>query len=1006
MSNFKSIYSRFFGLLTTLLVVISMVVISMNFDTPNASATTVLSKMVGFNGRAWTLTEPDSNGTRYIGGDFTSYNPWLTGTGAWTDPTSGQIDPSFSAVNGDVFASVSDGAGGLYIAGSLSSIGGVGRNRVAHILGDGSLDAAFLPPSIGNEVWAIDVDSNYVYIGGKFTTVNSQARGYAARLDRTTGALDAWNPNANSWVHTINVDGSNVYLGGRFTTVGGVSKNEIAKVDNATGAIDSNFASPITGGYGVFDITKSNGYTYVGGSFSATQSGTTIATLVRLDETTGALDTAWNPSISGNTTTSVSTASNPAGPIVYTMDIAGSTLYVGGKFTSAGGQSRQRLAAFDLTGTPALTSWAPTTSSGGVYNSNNNIELQDAVSSLDVASGTVYISGGFFAINGVARNRAGAINATTGSLSSWDPHPCDNSNGAASHVRTVLSNGTKVFIGGTFTCAGGLKRYHTAAVGADGILTNWTPEVNAPVQEMSSDGTTIYMVGRFTNVNDNVRQYAAAVQTNGTTTGWSPALSVGLCGGGEKQSVLQTSTYVYVGGCFTTVNGVARTGVAATDPSTGTTITTFNANVGQADVRSLAADSSKLYLGGAFTTVGGLPRTWIAAVDKLTGAVDTGWDAGTLVAAYDSGVRKAVHSIKISPQDSRVYIGGWFGTIGGVTQRYLAALNQNTGALVTTWQPQIGTAGSGGIFSLSLNGNKIYFGGSGTTPVSGTAFGVADTTSGAVSTWMNSSGTGEIRGIAATDAAAFVVGEFGSVAGQSRSKSAAIDLNGTVLDPWPMDSAENVPVAVNITASGVSPGAVISSPGGINCGGACTYGFASSTSVTLTAVPVPGSDFGGWGGACSSLSTTCTLSLQSAATATASFVQIGAAPTQSPSPSPSPSPSVSPSQTNSPNTTPSPSANSSNDISGASNNEQTPPISSRKYTSQDSNLNLGESKVDQSAVEHSERIEADGEFTSSNTRNSVSSSFPLLTILLIIPITVGLLVIILSVLIRRKKQIS
>lgn len=874
--------------------------------------------MVGFNGRAWTLTEPDANGTRFIGGDFSSYNPWITGRGAWVDSSSGNVDATFGSVDGgEVFASVPDGSGGVYIAGSFSSVGGVGRNRVAHISSTGVLDASFVPGSINNEVWGMDIDANAVYIGGKFTTVNGVTRNYVAALDRTTGSVLSWNPNVGSWVHTVAVSGDNVYFGGRFSTVGGLSRVEVAKVrsnarTNSTGTCLDNydstdclesFTAPITGGYGVFDLAFDGGFVYVGGSYSATQSSVTIGSLARFDAATGSMDTAWSPAILGNTTTGISTGSNPGGPLVYAMEVAGTSLYFGGKFTSVGGQSRSRLAAVS-TVNASPTTWAPIAASGGVYNSNNNVELQDSVSSLDVAGGTVYVSGGFFSINGVARNRVGAVDATTGALTSWDPHACDGSNGVASHVRTVSSIGTKVFVGGNFDCMGGLKRYHAAAVGANGILTDWNPEVNAPVQEMSSDGTNIYMVGRFTKVNDNIRQYAAAVKTDETVTSWDPQLSVGLCGGGEKQSVLQTSGYVYVGGCFTTVGGVSRTGLAATDRNTGALVTGFNANVGQADVRSLGVDSDRLYLGGAFTTVGGQSRTWIAGVNKDTGALDTGWDAGAIAASYDAGVRKAIHSIKV--KDSKVYIAGWFGTIGGVTQRYLAALDRSTGALDTSWRPVLGTASGGGLFNITITGDRIYFGGAGGSPVSGTAFGYASLIDGSVATWMNSSGTSEIRGITASDGAAFIAGEFGSVAGSTRSKTAAIGLDGTVLAPWPMDSAVTVPVAVSITTAGVAPGIVTSSPGGINCGGACAYGFASSETVTLTAIPKSGTDFGGWSGACSSLSTTCTISVTSAASTVASFVAVGAAPTASPSPtasSASPSPSAS-------SASPSPSASS------------------------------------------------------------------------------------------------
>ncbi|HXN82698.1 MAG TPA: hypothetical protein VN883_09490, partial [Myxococcales bacterium] len=49
------------------------------------------------------------------------------------------------------------------------------------------------------------------------------------------------------------------------------------------------------------------------------------------------------------------------------------------------------------------------------------------------------------------------------------------------------------------------------------------------------------------------------------------------------------------------------------------------------------------------------------------------------------------------------------------------------------------------------------------------------------------------------------------------------------------------------------PGAVASSPSGIDCRapGTCSATFSDGTSVSLTATPAAGATFGGWGGACS-----------------------------------------------------------------------------------------------------------------------------------------------------------
>ena len=75
--------------------------------------------------------------------------------------------------------------------------------------------------------------------------------------------------------------------------------------------------------------------------------------------------------------------------------------------------------------------------------------------------------------------------------------------------------------------------------------------------------------------------------------------------------------------------------------------------------------------------------------------------------------------------------------------------------------------------------------------------------------------------------------------------------NGTDLTP------------VRITALAVSRtagGSIVSSPTGINCGSTCKAYFDPMGSVGLTATPVTGATFLGWGGACTG-SSTCTVSM-------------------------------------------------------------------------------------------------------------------------------------------------
>src|SRR5467141_945804 len=81
---------------------------------------------------------------------------------------------------------------------------------------------------------------------------------------------------------------------------------------------------------------------------------------------------------------------------VQAMAVDGDTLYVGGNFTSVSGQSRRRVAAFDLN-SDTLTAWNPGITNGSV------------VYAIAVSAGRVYLGGFFSVINGFNRTNFVAL---------------------------------------------------------------------------------------------------------------------------------------------------------------------------------------------------------------------------------------------------------------------------------------------------------------------------------------------------------------------------------------------------------------------------------------------------------------------------------------------------------------------------------------------------------------------------------------------------------------------
>jgi beta-propeller uncharacterized protein DUF5122 len=114
---------------------------------------------------------------------------------------------------------------------------------------------------------------------------------------------------------------------------------------------------------------------------------------------------------------------------------------------------------------------------------------------------------------------------------------------------------------------------------------------------------------------------------------WTPNLVV--TPGAAKPvaySIAQAGAEMVVGGRFAAVENATRTtqfvrsNVFAFDASNGTIDSRF-APVVNGDVWSVLSDGSSVYIGGAFTTVDGVPRTALAKLDLATGQLDPTFNA-------------------------------------------------------------------------------------------------------------------------------------------------------------------------------------------------------------------------------------------------------------------------------------------------------------------------------------------------------------------------------------------
>jgi PKD repeat protein len=237
-------------------------------------------------------------------------------------------------------------------------------------------------------------------------------------------------------------------------------------------------------------------------------------------------------------------------------------------------------------------------------------------------------------------------------------------------------------------------------------------------------GDTVYVAGKFTaarppgaapGVNEVTRNNLLSYNINtGQLTGWAPSLNA--------QAMVITASpdgsTIYVGGDFTSVNGVARNRIAAFSTATGALVTTFAPSV-SSQVRAIAATSSAVYFGGNFASVNGNARNRLAAVSASNGALlpwapqpgDGPTDQNAAPApTNNTTLTHDVMAMVATLGGSQIVVAGRFDTLNGGDATGVGALDATTGA---TRPFQIGTVitnqgVNSAVQSLSTDGTYVY----------------------------------------------------------------------------------------------------------------------------------------------------------------------------------------------------------------------------------------------------------------------------------------------------------
>jgi PKD repeat protein len=337
------------------------------------------------------------------------------------------------------------------------------------------------------------------------------------------------------------------------------------------------------------------------------------------------------------------------------------------------------------------------------------------------------------------------------------------------------------------------------------VPSNKTPAVDdGRVYGIAQVGDTVVIAGTFTSVASQPRSYLAAFdKTSGILTSFAPTLNNYV-----NQVIPGPNDHtVFLGGKFTSVNGVTTRYLTELDLITGEKVSTFKPPIVQYDeVKDLALRGNRLYIVGTFTALGGVPHGGIAALDATTGALDPFMNVqftghhNTVSGGAQGPVGPS--DLDVTADGSKMVVVGNFKNADGVVHDQVAVINL-TGATAqvqadwntTRYYPTchyhsfdqnvrgVALSPDGSYFVISATGGGQL----GSLCDAASRFELNATGSDIQPTWIDQAGGDTLWGITVTSTAVFVGGHnrwMNNPLGSDAPKAGAVPRPGLeALDP-------------------------------------------------------------------------------------------------------------------------------------------------------------------------------------------------------------------------------
>ncbi|MFK7911555.1 MAG: choice-of-anchor D domain-containing protein [Akkermansiaceae bacterium] len=410
----------------------------------------------------------------------------------------------------------------------------------------------------GSTIFAIAVRSSAdIYVGGTFNDVadSSNSHQVASKIARWDG--NSWSqmptPNGglNGVVYALAISGSDLYVGGYFTAIGDMSVNKVAKWNGnqweRLGTASQNGVAATGTVLSIYALSPTE--VYVGGSFFwVSDSSNGYKFTERIAK--------WND-VTKKWSQLGTTNDNGVGNTVYAISaLSSSEVYVGGSFSDAEDASSGSIPV------SRIAMWNDITKRWSQLGTSSQNGTSGTVYAIHALSSTeIYAGGQFTSVKDATSSNISADRIAKWDGTNWSPFGTSTGNGTNNTVYAIDAiSSTEIYVGGQFTS---VRDATSSNISANRIAkwdgTNWSP-LGTPSQNGTSfhvraisalSSTEIYVGGEFSSVNDVTSLNIPASRiAKWDGTNWSPL------GGGVNQPVRAIASggagQLYLGGTFTT----------------------------------------------------------------------------------------------------------------------------------------------------------------------------------------------------------------------------------------------------------------------------------------------------------------------------------------------------------------------------------------------------------------------------------------------------------------------